>query len=77
MKFELRETNCVIEYDVTENEKENLPTYGIKVTYNDVMYEKMDNVFFTREEALNRCEWLVENEVAPEIFRDVMADIMM
>ena len=77
MKFELRETKCVIEYDVTENEKENLPTYGIKVTYNDVMYEKMDNVFFTREEALNRCKWLVENEVAPEIFRDVMADIMM
>ena len=77
MKFELHKCNCVIEYDVTENETENLPAYGIKVIYNDVMYEKMDNVFFTKEEALKRCEWLVENEVAPEIFRDVMADIMM
>lgn len=69
--------NNIVEYFVTENELENFPVYGIKALSNGIVYEKMDNLFFTKEEAINRCKWLARNEVLPEIFRDVMADIML
>jgi len=77
MKFVLDKNSYVVEYVVTENKQDGLPSYGIKVMYNNAVFDKMDNLFFTKEEAAERCRWLTENEVLPEIFRDVMADIMI
>lgn len=77
MKFSLKQQDCVIEYSVTENLSEDLPAYGIKVTSDNTDVEKLDNIFFTKDEALERCRWLAEKEVAPELFRDIMADIML
>ena len=77
MKYVLNKNSYVVEYYVTENKQNGLPPYGIKVMYNNEVCDKMDNLFFTKDEALGRCKWLVENDVLPEIFRDVMADIML
>lgn len=77
MKFVLDREDYVVEYYVTENVTDNLPPYGISVSCTDSETETMNNIFFTKEEAFERCKWLAENEVLPEIFRDMMEDIML
>lgn len=76
MKFTFENGKYEVEYLVSENVKENQPTYGILAKSNYGKEARLDNIFFTPEEALQRCQWLVENEVLPEIFRDVMENIM-
>ncbi len=63
-------------YSVVESPKPELPAYGIKVECGDDNSDCMENIFFTAEEAYERCKWLGENEVFTQGFRDVMADIM-
>ena len=78
MKLVVDKKEYTVDYDVTENFSGSLPPYGIKVTYAEGQKsEKIDNVFFTREEADKRCSWLAENKVFPESFKDIMADIML
>lgn len=69
--------NCdeyTIKYDITENILEGQPFYGITVTCDEKTAE-INNMYFTREEAILRCKWLAQNEVFPENLHDVMSDI--
>lgn len=77
MRYVIEEIDSTVEYLVTENISDKLPTFGIMVTRNKETYDRLDNVFFTKEEAHERCRWLVENDVLPELFRDMMEDIML
>ena len=63
-------------YSVTKNPKDGLPAYGIKVECGFKNSDCLENIFFTAEEAFERCKWLGENQVFTQGFRDVMADIM-
>ena len=77
MKYVIEVCDGIVEYRITENISSKLPSYGIMVTRNDEPYDRLNNVFFTKEEANERCRWLVENDVHPELFRDMMEDIML
>ena len=66
-----------VKFCITVGEVGKEPAYGIEVIHNNAVCEKMENIFFTKEEAEKRCRWLTENNVSPEIFKDIMADILL
>ena len=77
VSIEVKYSDFTAVYSVLEDRGEELPPYGIKVECTDSEARELKNIFFTFEEAYKRCEWLSENEVFPEGFKDVMADIMI
>ena len=77
MSIEVGYNDFTAVYSGVENRCDELPPYGIKVMCTDTGEEVLENIFFTFEEAYRRCEWLAENEVFSEGFKDVMSDIMI
>ena len=72
----VKHENFTAEYMVIKNSGEDMPIYGIMVDCGDLGRDSLENVFFTADEAYKRCEWLAENEVFAQGFRDVMTEIM-
>ncbi len=68
-----------ITYGITESSNENVmgPTFGIYSFVDKDRSEsaKVENIFFTRDEALKYCEWLAQNEVYPITLVEVLKDM--
>jgi len=77
MYIRVKYDDFTAEYSVSENHTEDMPPYGIRITCGEGDLQELENIFFTAEEAFKRCEWLAENEVFTQGFKDVMADIMV
>ena len=53
------------------------PRYGIYAVMESDTEDKnsAEGIFFTKEEAVQCCEWLAENEVYPITLTEVLADL--